>query len=235
MGQNNIYTSDDQLSLLPKDERILSLGDDVEIDDDFSFEGFQIVRGEFFAHSREPAITFNDEKIYVNTACISKLPETDFVQVLVDKDKKQLAILPCHEDDRDSFVWRSINRKTGKRQPKHITCHRFFAKVCEMMKWNTQYRYKMIGKLVNARGISLFVFDLNAYEVYLRSADAKGRKTSSRQGILPESWNNDFGLSVEEHAKTQQINIHEDFSIMDVKSRQPVTPPTLDNNSGGVI
>ncbi len=194
---NNISETASQLSLLPQSDNILSLGDDIEIDDNFSFEGFQIVRGEFFAHSKEPAITFNSEKIYVNTACISKLPETDYVQVLVDKNKKQLAILPCGEDDRDSFVWRSINQKTGKRQPKHITCHRFFSKVCEMMNWNTQYRYKMIGKLVKARGINLFVFDLNSYEVYLRTTENDGKKVSSQKGILPESWNNDFGLSIE--------------------------------------
>ena len=223
----------DQLSLLPQPNDILSLGDDIEVDDNFSFEGFQIVRGEFFAHSKEPAITFNSEQIYVNTACISKLPETDFVQVLVDKNKKQLAILPCKEDDRDSFIWRSINQKTGKRQPKHITCHRFFSKVCEMMDWNTQYRYKMIGKLVKARGISLFVFDLNSYEVYLRTTDTDGKRIPSRKGILPESWNSEFGLSVEDHLKAQQINIHEDFSVMNVKSRQPMTPPTLDTGSGG--
>lgn len=43
------------------------------IDDDaFSYEGFQVVRGEFFAHIYEPSFTFNGNKVSVNTACIKK-------------------------------------------------------------------------------------------------------------------------------------------------------------------
>ena len=37
-------------------------------DDDFSYEGFQVVRGEFFSHIYEPSITFNKNKIALNTA-----------------------------------------------------------------------------------------------------------------------------------------------------------------------
>ena len=59
---------------------------DIEIieDDSFSYEGFQVVRGEFFAHIYEPSFTFNNYKVAVNTACIKKLPEFDYVQILVN-------------------------------------------------------------------------------------------------------------------------------------------------------
>ena len=30
----------------------------------FSYDGYQVVRGEFFAHTFEPSITFNDNKVY---------------------------------------------------------------------------------------------------------------------------------------------------------------------------
>lgn len=38
--------------------------DDQEIilDKDFSYEGYQVVRGEFFAHTREPGLNFSDCK-----------------------------------------------------------------------------------------------------------------------------------------------------------------------------
>lgn len=32
----------------------------------FSFDGYQVVRGEFFAHTFEPSITFCGSKLYVN-------------------------------------------------------------------------------------------------------------------------------------------------------------------------
>ena len=41
---------------------------DIEIVDDeqFDYTGYQIVRGEFFAHTFEPAIVFNKGKVSVN-------------------------------------------------------------------------------------------------------------------------------------------------------------------------
>ena len=39
-------------------------------DDAFSYDGYQVVRGEFFAHTYEPSFTFNSSKVSVNTACI---------------------------------------------------------------------------------------------------------------------------------------------------------------------
>ncbi len=41
-------------------------------DDAFSYNGYQVVRGEFFAHLYEPSITFNNCRVSVNTACIRK-------------------------------------------------------------------------------------------------------------------------------------------------------------------
>ena len=95
-------------------------------DDDFSYEGYQVVRGEFFAHIFEPSFTFNNYKVSVNTACIKKLPEYDYVQILVNPDEKKLAVKPCKEDEKDSFRWCSA---TSKRSPKQITCRMFFANV----------------------------------------------------------------------------------------------------------
>ena len=34
----------------------------IEMSEDFSLEDFQVVRREFFAHTREPAVTFNNRK-----------------------------------------------------------------------------------------------------------------------------------------------------------------------------
>ena len=49
--------------------------DDVEECIDFSYDGFQVVRREFFAHIFEPSITFNNCKVGFNTACINKLSD----------------------------------------------------------------------------------------------------------------------------------------------------------------
>ena len=51
--------------------------------EEVDLHGFQVVRREFFAHVREPSIIFNDGKVGVNTACVRKLPDVEYVQILI--------------------------------------------------------------------------------------------------------------------------------------------------------
>ena len=180
------------------------IDEDIEIDDDFSFDGYQVVRGEFFSHIFEPSLTFNNYKVQVNTACIKKLPEFDYVQIMVNPDEKKLAVRPCTEDEKDSFRWCSA---TAKRSPKQITCRMFFAKVFTLMGWQIDYKYKLLGKLKKANGQYLFVFDLNAPEIYKRTVKDDGKAITSRSPVFLEEWKNDFGIPVSEHKSAMQIGI----------------------------
>jgi hypothetical protein len=187
------------------------------VDEDFSYEGYQVVRGEFFAHIYEPSFTFNRNKVSVNTACIRKLPETDFVQILVNPEEKKLAVRPCGEDEKDSFRWCTA---TSKRSPKQITCRIFFAKVINLMDWNPNYRYKLLGKLVQSGEQLLFIFDLTTPEIFKREIKDDGKEKSSRTPTYPAEWQNQFGLSVEEHQQSLQINIFDSYAVFGIQGQQ---------------
>lgn len=113
---------------------------------DFSYNGYQVVRGEFFAHIKEPSITFNNYKIYVNSACLNKIPNINFVHILINPSEKRLVVRPCREEEKDSFCWCSNSKK---RRPKQITCRIFFAKIMQLMDWNPDYRYKLLLSLIH--------------------------------------------------------------------------------------
>lgn len=193
---------------------------EIESDDVFSYEGYQVVRGEFFAHIYEPSITFNSCKVSVNTACVNKMSEVDYVQILVNPDEKKLAVRPCSEDEKDSFLWSSVNKKTGRKKPKQITCRMFFAKIVQLMEWNANYRYKMLGKLVESNGERLFIFDLNSVEIYQRVTLENGKPKSSRTPVFPAEWQNQFGLPVEEHKKQLQVNIFNGYAVFAIKENE---------------
>ena len=190
---------------------------------DFNFDGYQVVRGEFFAHIYEPSITFNNYKVGVNTACIKKLPEYDYVQILVNPEDKKLAVRPCSEDEKDSFRWCS---GTKKRSPKQITCRMFFAKVISLMDWNPNYRYKLLGKLVRSGEELLFIFDLNSPEIYERTIKEDGKVKASRKPLFPESWQTQFGLPVSEHKKAMQINFFDDYAVFGLQEELKPTRKT---------
>ena len=69
--------------------------EDIEVDDSFFDDEIDVVRAEYASDSNEPTISFNNCQLYVNMVCIKKFPETDYVQFLINKTKKQLALLPC--------------------------------------------------------------------------------------------------------------------------------------------
>ena len=190
---------------------------DIEVvkDDDFSFDGFQVVRGEFFSHIYEPSITFNNNKISLNAACIRKLPDVEYVQMLVNPDERKIAVKPCREDEKDSFKWRSGDG--SKLKPKQITCKIFFAKIMSMMGWDPINRYKLLGKLIESNGVLLFSFDLNSPEIFQRKTREDGTIRASRIPQYPEEWKNQFGVPVAEHQNRIQVSIFNEYAVFGVK------------------
>ncbi len=214
-------TSQNQSADLPDDE-VLDLGDN------FDFDGFQVVRREFFAHVNEPSVTFNNCKFYVNTACVQKFSDVETVQVLVNKETKILAIMPCPENARDSFVW--CTQYKGKRKPKQITCKLFFAKVFSMMGWNPDHRYKILGKLIHANGENLIAFDLTATEIYQRTSTEGSKPKTSRVPVFPAEWQNQFGLPYSEHKQSLQVDILNGYAVYSIKDAGTGDLNKEDNN-----
>ncbi|GLB30050.1 hypothetical protein LAD12857_19730 [Lacrimispora amygdalina] len=185
-------------------------------DDTFNYDGYQVVRGEFFAHTHEPAFTFNQNRVSLNMACIKKLPQFEYVQILVHPNEKKLAVRPCKEEERDSFRW--CTKNPNKRSPKQITCKVFYAKIITLMGWNLNYRYKLLGKLICSNGELLFIFDLKTPEIFQRVIKDEIHQKNLLIPNYPESWKNQFGVSMEEHQKSLQVNIFDGYAIFNIKN-----------------
>ena len=210
----------------------LSKNDELwEMDDSFDYNGFQVVRREFFAHINEPSISFNNYKFYVNTACLSRFPNTEYVQVLVNQETKILALRPCGDRDRDSFAW--CRDSKGRRKPKQITCRIFFGKIMSLMGWNPDYRYKLLGKLIQANGEYLIAFDLNSTEVYQRTISEGVKSKTSRTPVYPASWQNHFGLPFEEHKKSLQVNLFSGYAVLSISDPAAARRETVGGTTDG--
>ena len=208
-------------STTPIDAPQLAEGDEILELENFDFEDFQVVRREFFAHLREPSVTFNDCKFQVNMACLTKFPNCDFAQVLVSQEEKILALRPCAEGTKDAYMWCGVSK--GKRKPKAITCKLFFAKIVSLMNWNPKYRYKLLGRLIHANGEYLIAFDLNAPEVYQRTFVEGEKPKTSRTPVFPSEWQTQFGLSYNVHKQSMQINIFDGYAVYAIKDTTAVS------------
>lgn len=213
---------------------VLSEGDElVDLGEDFDFDGFQVVRREFFAHLREPSCTFNNLKFSVNSACLAKFPNSDYAQVLVNRQKKILALRPCAEGARDSFQW--CSEQKGKRKPKAITCKLFFAKIVSLMGWNPDFRYKLLGKVIHANGEYLLAFDLTSTEVYQKTFVEGEKPKTSRKPVFPAEWQDQFGLPYNEHRQSLQINIFDGYAVFAVKENGEVDSSAADSSANTAL
>lgn len=192
----------------------------IAVEASFSFDGYQVVRREFFSHRYDPTLTIKGNSIIFNNACISRLEQVVYVQVLVNPNTEKLVIRPCEEGARDAIRW--CVAKDDKRKSREITCGLFTAKLYEMMGWEGLYRYKLQGTRINYNGEQLYVFDLTNTEMFVPSVkDPDNPNTRTRRGktVYPADWRDSFGIPVQEHTASVQINLMDGYDFADVDQK----------------
>ena len=156
-----------------------------EIQKTFSYNGYQTVRRELFAHLREPQMTIRKDSITFNTACIEGLEDTVYIQILVNQDQKRLVIKKCEKDDRDSLRW--CIQKNDKRKSRKITGRQFCNMIYKMMSWDNLCRHKILGHRIDYQGETLYVFELDDAEIFReRPKRTKAELEKLREEMTPE-------------------------------------------------
>lgn len=211
----------------------------------FSFDGYQVVRREFFSHKFDPTLTIKGNSIIFNNACISKMEQVVYVQVLVNPTTEKLVIRPCEEGARDAIRWCVV--RDEKRKSRQITCGLFTAKLYEMMGWEALYRYKLQGTRINYKGEHLYVFDLTSTEIFLpviKDPDNPKAKAKRSAAVYPADWRDSFGIPVHEHTESTNIGLMEGFAFADVAKKPGQGAPegqeqmemeVIDQTTGEVI
>ena len=202
----------------------------IELAEDFSYEGYQVVRRELFAHLREPAVVIRRDSVTFNTACIAGLEDAVYIQILVNQDNKRMVVRKCEENDKDALRW--CVAKPDKRKSRKMTNRIFSAMMYEMMGWNLDCRYKILGHKITFEDETIYVFDLMETEIFL---DIKGKrvkkdieetassdtdiqrsaeeiKRKNRIPFYPKEWKDSFGLPVEEHRKALEVNMLDGYA-----------------------
>lgn len=198
---------------LSKEERDEMLR--VQTETGFSFDGYQVVRREFFSHKFDPTLTFKGNSIIFNSACINKMDNVVYVQLLVNPAAEKLVIRPCAEGARDAIRW--CVAREDKRKSRQITCGLFAAKMYEMMGWEQLYRYKLQGTKISYQGEELYVFDLTSTEIFLpQTRDETTGKRRQAPPVYPSDWRESFGLPVREHSASMRVDLREGYGVMEI-------------------
>lgn len=182
------------------------------------FSGFEMGRGEFFAHIREPCFTLSDGKVQANTACIRKMADVDFIQILINQATHKLVIRACQEEELFSLPW--CRTRNGIRYPRGITGPVFIMKVCNLMGWNPDNRIRMLGKFYRANEDLIFLFDMDGAEEFQRTTGEDGKRKTSKTPHFSPALENVFGPLFTEHKKELGFNLHQGFAVLSVRDGQ---------------
>ena len=214
----------------------------IELAEDFSYDGYQVVRRELFAHLREPAVVIRRDSVTFNTACIAGLEDAVYIQILVNQDNKRMVVRKCEENDKDALRW--CVAKPDKRKSRKMTNKIFSAMMYEMMGWNLDCRYKILGHKITFKDETIYVFDLMETEIFLDIKGKRAKKDTESQSttesannieetvssntdnersaeeikrknripFYPKEWKDSFGLPVEEHRKALEINMLDGYA-----------------------
>lgn len=213
----------------------------LELAQDFSYDGYQVVRRELFAHLREPAVVIRRDSVTFNTACIAGLEDAVYIQILVNQDNKRMVVRKCEENDKDALRW--CIEKPDKRKSRKMSNKLFSAMMYDMMGWNTDCRYKILGHKITHEDETMYIFDLLETEIFMdtkrkkkanpdslekkeelvtaetdqtpeqnqEEIAAKVARKLNRIPFYPNNWKDSFGLSVEEHKKALETNITDGY------------------------
>ena len=64
------------------------------------------------------------------------------------------------------------------------------------------------------------MFDLTSTEVYQRIVKEGAKPKMSRTPVFPAEWQDQFGVPFEEHRKSLQINIFDNYAVYGIKDRE---------------
>ena len=178
--------------------------DDAQEEKIIDLAGYQVTKAEFFAHTKDPAITVWEDRIKFNMACLRRFPGITHIQLLIHPEQRRMIIRPCDRDAPDSLRWANGG---GEKELKNrdMTCRIFAAKLFDLMQWDKQYRYKMLGKPAVCDGEVLFLFKLTDFEVFVTTAPRK------RRSYLPADWRDCFGTPVEQHEESYKIDLADGY------------------------
>ena len=170
--------------------------------------GYQVTRGELFAHQREPAITIWADRIKFNMACLKRFPGVTHIQLLIHPEQRRLIVRPCDKDAPDSLRW-ALGGGEKEIRNRDMICRIFAAMIFDLMHWDKQYRYKMLGRPAVCDGEVLFLFKLSDFELFLG-----GGKTRVKS-YLQADWRDSFGIPVEQHENSYNIDLADGYIITD--------------------
>jgi hypothetical protein len=178
-------------------------------------QNLEVLRIEFTSSFYKPKVVFGYDSISFNKACVNLLPETQYVNILIDRTKKRIIVLPVYKHSKDALKW--CNIKKGEVIKRVCTARKFGERLFEMMQWVKEYKYRVLAYYQEIDGVRLLVFNLKEYEMVVPTfVTTKTGKVIKRGKIyLADEMEAGFGMTLSEHSVANFVELNAHYTLSD--------------------
>jgi len=193
--------------------------------DTFDWQGYEVVRAQFFDAHNRIILTFSHRSIRFNSDCVRRF-QTDYIEMLVHPDKRLFVLRPAEKENRNAVQW--SKERSGRVVPKQVSGFAFLPNLYKLFGWNPEYKYRLFGVKKQYAGEEFIRFHLKDAQILVPvssivEADRNTvlKPTGAKNDMLayPPEWNASFGerydflpqafdFTAEEQAQFRNINVN---------------------------
>jgi len=199
---------------------------------DIDFRGYEIARTQFFTSANMISVTFSPRYIRFSSECVRKFENTEYIDFLVHPYEPVCIANPCSAEYKDKMQWSKL--RNGKIYCKEISGAAFLDTLYELFNWNTAYKYRLRGEVVQFDGKRVASFDICEPEIIIPNDITPAhdmyiiKRMKKMSVILPQSCKNNFGDSYYSHISRKNMKMSS-IPILDTMveyDTQPELNPT---------
>jgi len=178
-------------------------------------QNYEVLRTELTSSLFKPKVIISYETISFNKACVKLLPDTLFVNVLIDREKQRIIVLPVHKYAKDALRW--CNVKKGDVVKRVCTAKKFGEKLYDMMSWIKENKYRILAYYQEIEGVKLLVFNLKEHEMIIPDfiTTKTGKLIKRGRVYLSDVPNGEFGMSLSEHSVVNEVELNAHYTLSD--------------------
>jgi hypothetical protein len=174
----------------------------------------EVLRTEFASSTFKPKVILSYETISFNKACVDLMPETRYVNVLIDRVKQRIIILPVNRHAKDALKWCGVSPK-GDVKRRVCTARKFGEKLYEMMAWVKENKYRILAYYQQIQGVELLVFNLRECEMVVPEYITTKTGKVMKRGKVYLPGAEGFGLPLEVHSKANEVELDAHYTLSD--------------------
>ena len=172
------------------------MGNETLAIENICLDGYEVVSGESMSLFGQPLVTFDGLSVFFNAASLQMLPEAESILFMIGRHDRTICANPCRNGEKAAFRWSSYS---GRREARKGTCKGFILRLMKFTGWSFDFKYKLLGSVVQNNGSLLLKFDINSA---IKTPRKNIETEKLRKALIQsEEWNGAFGVSLAEHEK----------------------------------